>query len=61
MLKKKRPSEGKSNSASLAASVFFVSLHFSIFNFIDAEALLQVPCIFLAEEIILIEKISMNT
>ena len=61
MLKKKRPSEGRLNSASLAASDFFVSLLFSICNFVHAEALLQVPCIFLAEEIILIEKISMNT
>ncbi len=61
MLKKKSPSEGRSNSVSLAASVFFVSLHFSLCNFVQAEALLQVPCIFLAEEIKLTEKISMNT
>ena len=61
MLKKKSPSDGKSNSVSLAASVFFVSLLFSVCIFVQTEALLQVPCIFLAEVIKLTEKISMNT
>jgi hypothetical protein len=54
MLKKKSPSEGSANSVSLLASVFFASLHFLISAAEQAEI---VPGVFLAEEIILAEKI----